>query len=180
MFFSYKECIEKYQSDYFLEIALKSGVLNKIEKGIYSDTASWTELDLIAYKYSNAIFTLNSAFYYQNLTSKLPDRYYLGTDRDATKIKDQKVKQVFYPEESLMLGVEEKVVDGTTIKLYSKERLLIELIRHKNKCPFEYYKEIISSYRKIVDELNIKWLEENVCKFPGSGKIMNAIRLEVY
>lgn len=180
MFFSYKQCIEKYQSDYFLEIALKSGVLNKIEKGIYTDSASWTELDLITYKYPNAIFTLNSAFYYQNLTSVQPDRYYLGTDRNATKIKDQNIQQVFYPEVTLPLGVEEKSINDTTIKLYSKERLLIELIRHKNKLPFDYYKEIISSYRNIIGELNIKWLEENICKFPGSGKIMNAIRLEVY
>jgi len=39
-----------------------------------------------------------------------------------------------------MLGVEEKTINGTTIKLYSKERLLVELVRHKNKIPFDYYK----------------------------------------
>lgn len=79
-----------------------------------------------------------------------------------------------------MLGVEEKTVNGTTIKLYSKERLLIELIRHKNKLPFDYYKEIISSYRNKIYDLDAEWFEDNINQFPGSKKIMDAIQLEVY
>ncbi len=55
-----------------------------------------------------------------------------------------------------MLGVEEKIINKTTIKIYSKERLLIELIRHRNKIPFDYYKEIISSYRNKIYDLDEK------------------------
>ena len=180
MFLSYKDCIEKYQNDYFLEKAIAAGSLYKVEKGIYSDTPTWRELSLIAYKNQNAIFTMNSAFYYQDLTDSIPESYFLGTNRDAAKIKDSNVKQVFYPEETLMLGVEEKVINGTYIRLYSKERLLVELIRHKNKIPFDYYKEIINSYRNKIYDLDEELFEDNVGKFPGSKKIMNAIKLEVY
>ena len=177
MFFSYKQCIEKYQNDHFLEKVLKDGLIHKVEKGIYSDTPTWRELALVAYKNENAIFTMNSAFYYQDLTDSIPDNYYLGTNRDASKIKDENVKQVFYPEETLMLGVEEKTINGTTVKLYSKEGLLVKLIRHKNKIPFDYYKEIIASYRNKIYALDEEWFEDNVQKFPGSKKIMNAIQL---
>lgn len=180
MFLTYQDCIEKYKNDYYLEKAIETGLLHKIEKGIYSDTLSWRELALVAFKNKNAIFTLNSAFYYQDLTDSIPDCHFLGTNRDATKIKDANVKQVFYPETILMLGVEEKTVNGTTIKLYSKERLLIELIRHKNKLPFDYYKEIISSYRNKIYDLDAEWFEDNINQFPGSKKIMDAIQLEVY
>lgn len=180
MFLTYQDCIEKYKNDYYLEKAIETGLLHKIEKGIYSDTPSWRELALVAFKNKNAIFTLNSAFYYQDLTDSIPDCYFLGTNRDATKIKDANVKQVFYPETILMLGVEEKTVYGTTIKLYSKERLLVELIRHKNKLPFDYYKEIISSYRNKIYDLDAEWFEDNINQFPGSKKIMDAIQLEVY
>ena len=180
MFLTYKDCIDKYKTDYFLDKAIENGKLFKVEKGIYSDSQTWRELSLVAFKNKNAVFTLNSAFYYQDLTDSIPESYYLGTDRDAAKIKDENVKQVFYPEETLMLGVEEKTVNGSTIKLYSKERLLVELIRHKNKIPFDYYKEIISSYRNKIYDLDAEWFEDNIEKFPGSKKIMNAIQLEVY
>jgi len=180
MFLNYKDCIKKYGNDYFLEKAVESGLLHKVEKGIYSDVPAWRDLALVAFKNENAVFTLNSAFYYQDLTDSIPDNYYLGTNRDAAKIKDSNVKQVFYPEGTLMLGIEEKTVNGTTIKLYSKERLLVELIRHKNKLPFDYYKEIISSYRNKIYDLDEEWFEDNVSKFPGSKKIMDAIQLEVY
>lgn len=79
-----------------------------------------------------------------------------------------------------MLDVEEKIINKTTIKIYSKERLLIELIRHRNNIPFDYYKEIISSYRNKIYDLDEKWFEDNLGKFPASKKIMEVIRLEVY
>ena len=42
--------------------------------------------------------------------------------------------------------------DGVDIVIYDKERLLVELIRNKRKFSFDFYKEIIASYRKIVHE----------------------------
>ena len=180
MFFTYKECIEKYENDYFLEKALTESQLYKVEKGIYSDSPHWRDIALVAFKNKNAIFTMNSAFYYQDLTDTIPENYYLGTHRDSAKIKDINVKQFFYPDKTFMLGVEEKIVYGTTIRLYSKERLLIELIRHKNKLPFDYYKEIISNYRNKIYELDEGWFEENIGKFPGSKKLFDTIQLEVY
>lgn len=180
MFLDYKECIRKYRTDYFLEKAVKSGSVFKVEKGIYSDTSSWSDVALVAYKNANSVFTMNSAFYYQNLTVEVPDNYSLGTDRNASKIQDKNVKQYFYPTETFPLGIEEKEIYGTLIKVYSKERMLIELIRHKNKLPFDYYKEIVSNYREKTYELDVQWLEENVTKFPASNKIMDTIQLEVF
>ena len=180
MLFSYKECIEKYQNDYFLEKALSESKLYKVEKGIYSDTPTYRDIAVVAFKNKNAIFTMNSAFYYQDLTDAIPENFFLGTHRNAAKIKDPNVKQYFYPDETFMLGIEEKVIYGTPIKVYSKERMLVELIRHKNKIPFDYYKEIISNYRNKIYELDEEWFEENIEKFPGSKKLFDIIQLEVY
>ena len=180
MLFSYNECIEKYQNDYFLEKALSESKLYKVEKGIYSDTPTYRDIAVVAFKNKNAIFTMDSAFYYQDLTDVIPENFFLGTHRDAAKIKDPNVKQYFYPDETFMLGIEEKVIYGTPIKVYSKERMLVELIRHKNKIPFDYYKEIISNYRNKIYELDEEWFEENIEKFPGSKKLFDTIQLEVY
>lgn len=180
MFYSYEDCISNYGSNYFLEKAVRNGKLFKVENGIYSDTTTWRELALIAFKNKDAVFTMESAFYYHGLTDVVPEHYALGTGRDFTKIRDQRVHQYFFPDNLLMLGVEEKMINGTSIKIHTKERLLIELIRRFNKLPFDYYKEIMGNYRNKIFELDEEWLEDNVPKFPGSKKIMNAIRLEVF
>ena len=179
MLYSYKQCLETYKTDYFLEKALEEKKLFKVEKGIYSDTPSWSKIAVIAFKNPNSIFTMNSAFYYQDLTDEIPDNFFIATERNSTKIKDSEVKQFFYPKETFELGVEEKKILGTSVKVYTKERMLIELMRHKNKIPFDYYKEIVSNYRNKTYELDIQWLEENVSKFPASKKIMDAVQLEV-
>ena len=41
------------------------------------------------------------------------------------------------------------------ISMYTKERMLVELLRKKNKLPFDYYKEILGNYRKIIYELDV-------------------------
>lgn len=42
------------------------------------------------------------------------------------------------------------------IKIYDKERMIIELIKNRKTPGFDYYKEIIVNYRKIKDSLNTK------------------------
>lgn len=180
MLFSYKKCIDIYKTDYLLEKAISENKIFKVEKGVYSDSPSWSRLAVIAFKNQNLIFTMNSAFYYQDLTDEIPDLFFVATERDSSKLLDKDIKQYFYPKQILSLGVEEKKVYGTVIKVYTKERMLIELIRHKNKIPFDYYKEIVSNYRNKIYQLDVQWLEENVLKFPASKKIMDSIQLEVF
>ena len=57
--------------------------------------------------------------------------------------------------------------------------MLIELIKNKDKIPFDYYKEIIENYRKLVDSLDIEKIQDYVMSFSGSDNIARAIQLEV-
>jgi hypothetical protein len=156
------------------------GNIFKIEKGIYSDDEYVSDVAVVRMKYPDAVFTLNSAFYFHGLTDTIPQLYYLETDKDATKIKDKKVKQIFDNYGSLEMGVMDMEYDGTIIKIFNKERLLIELIRNKNKLPFDYYKEIIGNYRKLIHELDIEAVQEYALMLPKSNMVMEVIQLEVF
>jgi len=179
MLFTYEECIEKYKSDYQLQKQLKEGNVYKVEKGIYSDDRYESEYAVLKKKYPDAVFTLNSAFYFHGLTDTIPQKHYLETDKDASKIKDEEVKQIFDNNDSLELGVMEMEYDGTQIKVFTKERLLIELIRNKNKLPFDYYKEIIGNYRKLIHKLDMQAVQEYALVLPKSNMVMEVIRMEV-
>lgn len=180
MLYSYQECILKYKSDYQIKKAIESGELFLLEKGIYSDSPYVFQLEIFAKKYPNAIVTMDSAFYHYGLTDTIPRVSYLATDRDASKIKDERVKQCFVSRDVLELGVVNETQRDYEVKIYSKERMLIELVRHKSKLPYDYYKEIIGNYRKIICELDIQELQEMASMFPRSNKIVQTLQDEVF
>ena len=68
MILLYKDLIQQYKSDYKIKKLIEEGKIFKIEKGIYSDNNNINYLEILTKKYPNAIFTMESAFYYHNLT----------------------------------------------------------------------------------------------------------------
>ena len=179
MIYTYNECIDRYKNDYQIKKALNSGELRKVEAGIYSDEDFELETAVISKKYPKAVFTMDSAFYYLGLTDTVPDKYHLVTDKDSSKIRDGRVMQSFENNSILELGVTEREVDGVKLRMYSYERMLLELLRNKNKMPFDRYKEIIQNYRKRVDKMDITLLLDMAEEMPKSDMIIKALELEV-
>ncbi|MDD6418895.1 MAG: hypothetical protein PUF66_01905 [Clostridium sp.] len=99
---------------------------------------------------------MDSAFYYHNLTDVIPEKEYLALKRNSTKISDSRIKVVYYQENFFDIGKSTLNINGVKVKIYGKERMLIELIRNRNSIGFDYYKGIIENYREIKDTLNTK------------------------
>ncbi|MBR1884558.1 MAG: hypothetical protein IJ809_06515 [Clostridia bacterium] len=123
---------------------------------------------------------MDSAFYFHNLTDVIPNKITLATKRNALRIKDNKITQVFTSEKLFEIGKTQIVVEGATINIYDKERMLIELIRNRNKMAFDYYKEIISNYRKLVNDLHLNKIEEYIELFPNEEHIYEILQKEVF
>ncbi len=179
MIYSYEESVKKYGSKYLLKKAVQSGEIYQQDKGIYSDERYVSDEYIIAAKYPKAVYTLQSAFYHYNLTDVIPEKHYLATDRDAAKITDGRVVQIFEKKDLLMLGATDDIRKGYTIKIYNRERLLVELLRHKNKLPYSYYKEILLNYRDMIHELDIRAIQDYAAEVPKTSKIIESLRLEV-
>ena len=179
MILSYKECMEKYGNDYQLNKVMESGAIYKVEEGIYSDDKHESELAVIMKKYPRGVFTGDFAFYYHNLTDVIPDVYELATGPKDAPIHDSRVKQVYMRSDILPLGRIEEEYEGANIRIYDKERMLIELLRNKNKMPYDLYKEILNNYRRIIEGLEIWRIQEYANTFPKSKMIKKALREEV-
>ncbi|MCI8832640.1 MAG: hypothetical protein HFJ19_00285 [Clostridia bacterium] len=178
MLYYFNELLEKGLSKYQIEKNVKDKELFKISRGIYSDEEYPNDLSVIVKKYPNVILTLNSAFYYYELTDKIPEYYYLATDIKSYIIKDSSVKQVFMKKDFLKIGLAKCKIEETEIYIYDKERLLIELIRYKTKLPYELYKDVINNYRKIRNELDFMKIYKYAQVF-NSSYIMQTIEKEV-
>lgn len=174
------ECLSVYGSDYYIKKKIKDGELYKISKGVYSEKRYIPELAVVAYKYNNAVVTMKSAFYIYGLTDVVPDKCDLATTRDAAKISDKRVKQYFVQDDFFRESIETVNYKGYDINIYSKERMLIELVRYKSKLPFDYYKEVLLNYRKILPQLNIQKIQDIALEAPKSNKILEILRLEVF
>ena len=178
--YSQTSCIEKYGSQYNVSKLLGEGKLFKVDRGVYSEKEHVPALAVLMFKYPKAVITMKTALYIHGLTDTIPDVYDLATDRDAAKITDKRVKQYFYPSDILEAGVEEQDYRGYKIRIYSKERMLIEVIRYKSKLPFDLYKEVILNYRRIMPTLNIQEIQDHALESPKSGRILEVLQAEVF
>ncbi|MCF0141398.1 MAG: hypothetical protein HUJ78_05205 [Mogibacterium sp.] len=179
MILTYKECIEKYGSDYMVKKEINEGRLYRKQKGVYSDEKRCSEVEIITAKYPRAIYAGESAHYYYGLTDAIPDEHTLATKRSDTRIKDPAVRQIFIKEELFDFGRTTLEYRGTTINIYCPERLLVDLIRLKSNYPFDYYKEVIREFRRLTEKMDFFIIEEYANKFRSRKAIMKAIQMEV-
>ena len=174
MILTYRQCLEKYGTDYRIKKVIEAGILFQKEKGLYSDKKICSELELMTAKYPRAIFAGSSAYYYYGLTDIIPDYYCLTTKREDSRIKDKRVKQSFVNDGKCLIEYQ-----SVKIPIYSRERLLVDLIRFRGRIPFDYYKDVIGSYRRIINDMDFFSMEDYAEKVKGGKKIMDAIQLEV-
>ena len=55
-----------------------------------------------------------------------------------------------------------------------------QLVRYKTKIPFNYYKEILGNYRRILPQLNAEKIRNYAESVPKSDKVIRTLRTEVY
>lgn len=179
MVYTYKESIELLGSHQNLIKALKEKRFFKIDDGLYSNEKNPREIAIFVKKHKDAVFTMESALYYLGISDVISEYYVVATSKDATKYKDGNVKQYFLNNKPYDLGKIYINRNGVEIPIFNKERMLIEVVRYKNKLPFDYYKECISYFRNHIDEINIPLVLDYVESFPKSDLIKKTIQMEV-
>ena len=179
MLITYKEAQKEYGSSYKVEHAIKRGELFKLSRGLYSTSRYVNPYSIISKKYPDAIITMDSAFFIHGLTDVIPDKIHLATRRNALRINDKSIRQYFLEEHLFEAGKISREYDRATINIYSLERLLVELMRNNTQMPLDYYKEIISSYRKIIDRIDIRAVEDHMSLFERNEYLFNIFQREV-
>lgn len=179
MMMTYSEAVERYGSAYKLSKELNRQAVFKLEEGVYSTNRYEAEIGIILKRHPRAILAGEYAYYIHGLTNVIPEKYDLATPYKSAKLRDKRIRQIYVKDELLHLGVEEKTVDGCLVKVYDKERMLIELLRNKHSMPYDLYKEIILNYREIVRDLQLWRIQEYAAVFPKGRMISRLLDEEV-
>ena len=181
MIMNFTECLEKYGGRYQTERLVRKGELHKVAQGLYSDKPIWSDVEVMLARYPHAVVTLQSAYYYYDLSDSIPEAFHLATDRDATKICDDRVVQHFMPSGTIGIGVvSRRFLDDEISRIFDMERLLIETARNKTKLPYDLYKEVVESFRRIKDTLYPAKLTDYLESFPKRESILRTIESEVF
>lgn len=180
MLYKRKEIANKYDSTYKINKALKEKKIFKQDTGIYSDEEYVNPLAIINKKYPNAIFTMDSAFYYWNLTDVIPDKFCLASKRTSVRFRDEDIKQYFVEDTLFELGKTTLEVENVVINIYDREKMLVELVRKKGQISLDYYKEIINNYRRIINELDSYKISNYILYYKNDTKLYDRLQSEVY
>ena len=179
MLLNYSEAQKKFGSGYQIDRAILRGDLFKHTRGLYSSNRYVSPYAVVAKKYPDAVITMDSAFYIHGLTDVIPGKTHLATKRNALRIRDKSVHQYFLEEHLFEPGKTTIEYDSAEISIYSPERMLVELMRNNAQIPLDYYKEIISSYRKRIGEMDIRAIEEYMSLFERNEYMFNILQREV-
>lgn len=181
MIYKYSELLKKgiYNSDIEIKKAINEKKLFKTDFGLYSDKKINSKLEIMSKKYENYIFNSDSAFFYHGLTDNIPLKYYIASKRGSQKIKNEDIVQTFMDDKYFEIGDTFIFYNNVKLRIYDKERMLIELVRNKNSISYDMYKEIINNYRNIINSLNLLKLQDYLNKFKDGEKYLKIIQEEV-
>lgn len=66
------------------------------------------------------------------------------------------------------------------MRIFDRERLLIETIRMRTKLPYDLYREVIGNFRQVISDMYPAKMYDYLESFPKKDAIDRIIRSEVF
>lgn len=135
---------------------IENKIIRKVSYGIYIDNnLIEDEYYLIQKRFSNVIFSYNTACHLLNLSDRTP------YELDITTIKGKHIKEKlnihYVTEDKINIGVTEiESPYGNPIKIYDAERCICDMLKNKESYDIETYSKIINNYFKSENKNLIK------------------------
>ena len=135
-----------------LQNLMEEGSVEKIKYGYYQwqDEKAFTEASVISSLFPEAIICDVSAAMYYGYTDRVPGIWHIAVDnksaRNKFKMDFPKIKPHFIDEKRIGIGVCEGNIDGITVKIYDRERVVCDCLRHINTMEGEAFNTVIQRY----------------------------------
>ena len=139
------------------------GILAEVSRGLYrlADDYQQTHPDLavVAAKVEKGVICLISALSFHEITTQIPHAIDVAIKPGVRPvvIDHPPVNYYWFDPQAHAAGVEEHVLDGRTVKIYSKEKTLADCFKYRNKIGLDTAIEALKFYaeqqRIIVSEI---------------------------
>ena len=138
---------------------LNQNILRKVAYGIYIDSnLIEDEFYILQKRFSNIIFSYNTACYLLNLSDRLPYKIEVTTINHNNINEDLDIHYV--AKEKFDIGITEiESPYSNPIKIYNAERCICDILKNSNSVDIELYNKIINNYFRERHK-NLRALEE--------------------
>jgi predicted transcriptional regulator of viral defense system len=130
-----------------------NGILEQISRGAYrlAEQKPLTDVDLVtvAMRIPRAVVCLVSALAFHRITTQVPQAVSIALEKGAEspRMDYPPVSVHRFSGESLTAGVEDHLIDGVTVRVYSKEKTLADCFKFRNKIGMDIVLEALKLYR---------------------------------
>ncbi len=162
-----------------IQTFVEEGKLTRVKNGYYtSKILNYSEEQLITAMFEDGVLTMESGAFYYGYLKQRPAHWSIAISKNTSKSRfklDYPIVVPFYTEPDVLeRGVTEVEVSGKKMKIYTKERLICDILKYQEKMEPRYFKEAVLSY--IQDE------EKNVAdlmKFAKERKVLKKVQMMI-
>jgi predicted transcriptional regulator of viral defense system len=131
---------------------LKLGNIVRIKRGYYqlANMDEPNEAALMAKLFPDVILCMDTALFHYGYSDRTPQEWTIAVGRNISKSRFDLtypfVKPYYVDDKYLNIGVCKAEIDGVTMKIYDRERVVCDCLRYKNKMDSEMFGKAIQSY----------------------------------
>ncbi len=148
-----QEAIRRGISRHSLYKLLECGVIEQLGRGVYRlasmPPVSRPDLLTVTLRIPKAVVSLVSALDFHGLTTQIPHRVDIALPRSAgiPRLDPPPLSVKRFSDAAYAAGIEEHMIDGASVKIYSAEKSLVDSFKYRNKIGMEIVLEALSLYR---------------------------------
>lgn len=134
------------------EKLIADGYVEKIRRGYYQwiNPDDFSEVGTVIRLFPDAILCMDTALRYYGYSDRTPGDWHLAVSKDSGKSRfkiDYPFVKPYYVEPAVLkLGLTTGTMDGHTIRIYDKDRLICDCLRYRNKMDKEIFNKAIQKY----------------------------------
>ncbi|ABW68941.1 type IV toxin-antitoxin system AbiEi family antitoxin domain-containing protein [Desulfosudis oleivorans] len=138
---------------YMLYSLRDKGIIEQVTRGVYRLTElpplSNPDLVTVSLRFPNAVICLISALYYHNITTQIPHFVSVAVPRNSRipSLDYPPVQAHRFNDEAYRSGIENRTIDGASVKIYAPEKTLADCFKFRNKIGMDVVLEALKLYR---------------------------------
>ena len=131
---------------------IQEGHIEKVRYGYYQwvDSDDFSEAGTIIRLFPDAILCMDTALRYYGYSDRTPLEWHLAVSKDSCKTRfniDYPFVKPYYVKPTILeLGLTQRKMDGHTVRIYDKDRVICDCLRYRNKMDKEIFNKAIQNY----------------------------------
>ncbi len=137
-----------------LHALLDSGILEKFSRGVYRLTElpplANPDLAIIGSRVPRGVVCLISALAFHEITTQIPHAVNVALEKgmEVPRIARLPLSVHHFSRQAFQSGIEEHIIDGVKVRVYSPEKTLADCFKFRNKIGMDIVMEALKLYKE--------------------------------